>query len=464
MTDLETILSWFRTGDMPTEEEFKETFSSFRHNYTKIPIAEVDGLQSSLNNKVNVGDIIGGGDFIPLKGTEPTKPLTGVIEINNDSTYFGGFTQTSSMGMGTKEFTFFGDEKIIIADISSDRQRAGELNISQGQLRLGLRNGDIMNSESSNLNLTHTQAKLEVSHTDNGIPQPVKTFILSQNGISTDALNDATGDSMYTRQLVQKEDGTLGYIESRDYVPLNGTPANVFMSGNFNHKGVTFLATNSNNTSTTEFTLNNSLIVERLDTNDSISRRTLQKFYADQIVLDYNGNSVNAVTTQFTHTMQFSSTDDTSGNKNVVFSINGLQMTTLPQGDETFTRQLVQKTDGTVGYEPKTSPKRTSMYNDFTTGTGATITDAIADVVAVFNYSTPPIYKVIHTGTYGLFYILTETGSSAPFVQPNTSTDYLSIQTKTESIFLRNIEKYQLKNATTYMVIKQNSYTKIIEL
>lgn len=48
MTDLETILSWFQTGDMPTEEEFEETFSSFRHKNTKIPIAEVDGLESFL--------------------------------------------------------------------------------------------------------------------------------------------------------------------------------------------------------------------------------------------------------------------------------------------------------------------------------------------------------------------------------------------------------------------------------
>lgn len=61
MTDLETILSWFQTGDMPTQEEFKETFSSFRHNNTKIPIAEVDGLESSLNNKLNVGDYVKDG-------------------------------------------------------------------------------------------------------------------------------------------------------------------------------------------------------------------------------------------------------------------------------------------------------------------------------------------------------------------------------------------------------------------
>lgn len=57
MTDLKTILSWFQTGDFPTEEEFQQTFSSFRHKETKIPIAEVDNLESSLNNKANIGDI-----------------------------------------------------------------------------------------------------------------------------------------------------------------------------------------------------------------------------------------------------------------------------------------------------------------------------------------------------------------------------------------------------------------------
>lgn len=57
MTDIETILSWFQTGDIPTEEHFKQTFSSFRNKNTKIPIAEVDGLEASLNNKANVDDI-----------------------------------------------------------------------------------------------------------------------------------------------------------------------------------------------------------------------------------------------------------------------------------------------------------------------------------------------------------------------------------------------------------------------
>lgn len=57
MVNLETILSWFQTGDYPTQEEFEQTFSSFRHKDTKIPITEVDGLESSLNSKLSVDDL-----------------------------------------------------------------------------------------------------------------------------------------------------------------------------------------------------------------------------------------------------------------------------------------------------------------------------------------------------------------------------------------------------------------------
>ncbi|WP_143884654.1 hypothetical protein [Chryseobacterium binzhouense] len=57
MVNLETILSWFQTGDYPTQEEFEQTFSSFRHKDTKIPITEVDGLESSINSKLSVDDL-----------------------------------------------------------------------------------------------------------------------------------------------------------------------------------------------------------------------------------------------------------------------------------------------------------------------------------------------------------------------------------------------------------------------
>lgn len=44
-TPLDTIFSWFETGDFPTEAQFKETFSSFYHKDYPIPRENIDGLE-----------------------------------------------------------------------------------------------------------------------------------------------------------------------------------------------------------------------------------------------------------------------------------------------------------------------------------------------------------------------------------------------------------------------------------
>lgn len=52
MADLATIFSWFETGDIPTQEQFRQTFSSFRHKEESVSITDVAGLNSALNNKL----------------------------------------------------------------------------------------------------------------------------------------------------------------------------------------------------------------------------------------------------------------------------------------------------------------------------------------------------------------------------------------------------------------------------
>jgi hypothetical protein len=53
MTPLPIILSWFQTGDFPTEAQFKETFSSFRHKDTLVPFNEVNGLSEAFQNTLS---------------------------------------------------------------------------------------------------------------------------------------------------------------------------------------------------------------------------------------------------------------------------------------------------------------------------------------------------------------------------------------------------------------------------
>ncbi len=50
---LNTILSWFQTGDFPTEQQFAQSWSSFRHKDEKIAFSDVLNLESTLQNKVD---------------------------------------------------------------------------------------------------------------------------------------------------------------------------------------------------------------------------------------------------------------------------------------------------------------------------------------------------------------------------------------------------------------------------
>ncbi|KFF10374.1 hypothetical protein IW15_20315 [Chryseobacterium soli] len=44
-TPLHIIFSWFETGDFPTETQFKETFSSFHHKDSLIPMESIEGFE-----------------------------------------------------------------------------------------------------------------------------------------------------------------------------------------------------------------------------------------------------------------------------------------------------------------------------------------------------------------------------------------------------------------------------------
>lgn len=59
MASLSTIKNWFTTGKKPTEQQFSETWDSFRHKNDKIPIADVTGIDnlfSEINAHFNSQD------------------------------------------------------------------------------------------------------------------------------------------------------------------------------------------------------------------------------------------------------------------------------------------------------------------------------------------------------------------------------------------------------------------------
>ncbi|MCC9016492.1 MULTISPECIES: hypothetical protein [Flavobacterium] len=53
-TNINTILSWFKTRSKPTQEEFRATWLSFWHKDEQIPTEKIEGLQGLLDHKADL--------------------------------------------------------------------------------------------------------------------------------------------------------------------------------------------------------------------------------------------------------------------------------------------------------------------------------------------------------------------------------------------------------------------------
>lgn len=53
MTNLNTLKNWFKSGLKPTQEQFWEWMDSFWHKEEKIPMAQIEGIDTALQNKAD---------------------------------------------------------------------------------------------------------------------------------------------------------------------------------------------------------------------------------------------------------------------------------------------------------------------------------------------------------------------------------------------------------------------------
>lgn len=56
-TPINTIFSWFETGDFPTQQQFQATFSSFFHKDENIPAEKIEGLSQMFEQTVSTQTI-----------------------------------------------------------------------------------------------------------------------------------------------------------------------------------------------------------------------------------------------------------------------------------------------------------------------------------------------------------------------------------------------------------------------
>jgi hypothetical protein len=87
---LETIFSWFEKGDMPTENQFQQTFSSFRHLDENIRMDEITGLNDYIKqNREQIELLKGSGANFSFGGIlRPTDHI--IIEPGSAKWFWAG--------------------------------------------------------------------------------------------------------------------------------------------------------------------------------------------------------------------------------------------------------------------------------------------------------------------------------------------------------------------------------------
>lgn len=91
---INTIKNWFRTGNKPTQAQFWDWIDSFFHKDDNIPSAQVDGLQTLLDAKMDKKDAAGesnSGPYDPDKDyvySDTEAEYVSYINEESDDTFF----------------------------------------------------------------------------------------------------------------------------------------------------------------------------------------------------------------------------------------------------------------------------------------------------------------------------------------------------------------------------------------
>ncbi len=98
ITKLSTILSWFKTGDIPTEFQFKATWQSFWHKNEKIPAQQIENIDVLFSEKAD-------NDTLENHIIDDTRHVTPelISKISSD------FVSKKSGGTFAKEISVGGD-------------------------------------------------------------------------------------------------------------------------------------------------------------------------------------------------------------------------------------------------------------------------------------------------------------------------------------------------------------------
>lgn len=213
IVSLNTIKNWFRTDLIPTQQQFWDTWDSFRHKSEKIPVAEVEGIDELLLSKAEKealeNHLNDGNAHAPLFGQKEDKAQKGVT---------GGYAPLD-------EFTKLASQYLNIIDNLYDGGSTSILSAEQGLVLQNQIDGINTLLSSDNINLDTIQE----------IVDAIENF---QNYLPTILVNDLTTGGV-TKALTAEMGKVLNTIKEDTENKTNDYSNNIASTTKFlNIQGV----------------------------------------------------------------------------------------------------------------------------------------------------------------------------------------------------------------------------------
>ena len=200
---LNTIKNWFKTGLKPTQQQFWDTWDSFRHKFEKIPLKDIENLEQTLNEKAEKSQL-----DLHTNNQLAHAVLFTAKEDKNQKGIAGGYAPLNN-------FTKLASQYL---DIINDLVSGGTdsiLSAEQGKILQNQIDGIHNLLQSDNVNLDTLQ---EIVNAIGEIELSLNTILVNDltTGGATKALTAEMGKLLQSSKEDKSQKGVSG-----GYAPLN---------------------------------------------------------------------------------------------------------------------------------------------------------------------------------------------------------------------------------------------------
>jgi|GEM_PF-1981737 len=186
---LNTIKNWFKTSLKPSQQQFWDTWDSFRHKYEKVPVNDVEGIDELLNTKADKTSL---NEHLNDKNAHAPQ-------INTDWNSESGFSQL----LNKPEFktingkSVLGDGDITIEEgglQNLDQTLANGNETDQTALFKGSEDQDIFEN-------TIKGKQIEIKHSNLNLPDKIETLSLKSDLIEIAKLNTGETTALFAEGI-----------------------------------------------------------------------------------------------------------------------------------------------------------------------------------------------------------------------------------------------------------------------